>query len=911
MGPGVELRLLLLSVLPAVIITVLMAGYLIDTRVTDLDRALQERGDVVVRQLATAAAHSIELGDAKLLESFVNAALLENDVVEVAIQDRQGRLLASARRDDPALLAVAAGDAFRLTFTVPVHALRNPVASQQTPATVGNETIGMVSIAMSHGLTEQAQRDTFWFALRISAGSLLLAAIIAYRMGKTISSPILSLTAAISRLTQGRLDTRADFPATRELADLRDGFNAMAAELERHQNRLQQQIADSTDLLHRSLVDLERQNRELESARKQAELQTEIKSQFLAHMSHEIRTPMNGIIGFTELIAQTPLSEEQREKLKLIERSAHNLLTIINEVLDLSKAEAGQVTLNEREFGLRNYLEDTVALAAAASPHVPIVLWVDPAAPGCLTADPVRLQQVVANLLTNAVKSTEQGRVVIRVRTIGAGAKLLISVSDSGRGIAEQDLENLFFPFLQLSRYAINHERGTGLGLTIARNIVTRMGGRIGVGSREGRGTTFWFTVPFKKCCEARSPQAVDAAPVALVDFDRVSAQATRFQLEALGYSVRIIASAEQWLCMPWAPTTAVVLQTAGLEDKSGYPLNEWIDQVCSRDVFPVLLLENANERRQSGYRERGAICLPQPVGSEKLRAALRSTHENIVTARGAVDTGAESLPSPFGDLHVLVADDNEINRILLRAQLIKLGAEVDDARDGGEALEMLEIQPYDLVFIDLQMPVMDGLEVIEEVAKRQGPNSFTPMLAITAHAQPGQRQLLLNRGFVDCLIKPITVGQLTAAVTAVLESPDPESFPEYAAYRKHAVTLLERAYGDRAIAITVAKKLFAELPIQLEAIRSLLDGGSFSEAAHESHKVHGSASFCGLEELRRAAKALESKLLDPDAEPGYWPLFDRFTDEIERLLFDSTAILAELSNTTDGQPARDGQQWC
>lgn len=909
LAPGIELRLLLLGVLPAAVIALSLATYFVRNRMTDLDRSLRDRGDVIVRQLATAAVRGIASEDRRLLQDLVTSVLQEDDVLEVTILDKARKPLASARR-----MRSVGNDGLRsplrLTFSAPIL-VRNlePSPGDETdrgfqepvPIVAATEEIGNVTLSMSHDQTLQAQHDTLLFVVRITVAGLLLTAVFAYRIGRTISQPVLALTGTVHSLSKGHLHSRAEFTAYRELAELRDGFNAMARELERNRDTLEQQVADATQQLQQTLVDLERRNLELDAARRQAEAQTELKSQFLAQMSHEIRTPMNGIIGFTELLSQTQLNESQRSQVSLIERSARSLLGIINEVLDLSKLEAGRIALNPHEFQLRSYLEDAVSLVAPRSPRVPVVLWIHPDVPRRLFTDPVRLQQVLNNLLTNALKSTESGRVVVRVHRVAGhhGAALLFSVSDSGSGISARDMGSLFYPFLQLSRYAINQERGTGLGLTIARNIVERVGGSIHVASREGRGTTFWFTLPLTGHYEDSLPAMPPTQSVVLVDWDRLNAQSLGFQLGELGYRSQWIHDLAQWEAAA-VPLGAVVLLNAGsLETRSSQPIAWWLRQVYARGATPLLILETVSQRQEAYYREQGAICISPPLRSETLKAALR-----VAQAADAPVNGEQSTANPpeqlFRDCHFLVADDNEINRMLLRAQLLKLGAEVDDARDGGEALEMLQIQPYDLVFLDLQMPVLHGLEVMDALKKEAGPNTHTPVIAITAHAQPEQRQSVIDRGFAECLIKPILERQVVEAASEILKFPatlPAEAGADRSESSRYSATLLSRSQGQHSLALEVARKLFEELPIQLTTIEQALERREQDEATRITHKVHGSASFCGLEELRRAAKGLESKLLEPKPWEGCETMFQGLKDEIGKLLAQRAEILKELES--------------
>ena len=665
--PGIKASLLLLGVLPAALIGVVMVAYFVNARVEDLDSGLRERGDLIVRQLAAVAVSDLISGNAESLRHLSDTILKENDVIEVEVWNTEQKI-ASSR-----LVTSHGRDSDRLVITMPV--LRPATGESPSEGDLNRPQIGNVRLVLSRRETLRRQRETLLDALWIGLGGLTITALLGYRLGSRISTPVLSLTTAVHALSEGRLEARTDVPANAELAYLQAGFNAMAAELQKNRQTLEQQVQDATRQLQNTLKSLEKRNAELDAARRNAERQTALKSQFLAQMSHEIRTPMNGIIGFAELLGQTPLSDEQNERLRLIERSAKNLLAIINEILDLATLEAGKISLNIHMFMLRPYLEDAIALQMQRSPHLPIILWIAPDVPASILGDPIRVQQVVNNLLSNALKFTRRGRVVIRVRLqkqLGA-PRLLISVSDSGRGISPRDQANLFVPFQQLSDYAIDRERGAGLGLTIANNIVEKMGGHLQVASRPGRGTTFWFDLPITQTNgEERLPPA--SLKVALVDPDRLSRQALQFQLEASCSLVTCFSDWDDFLTsyQPETHGTMVFLKAAAHQGETQTSLTRWLDQANQLGARPVIILPVAESRLLEFYRQYGATCLVSPVPSERLRKLLIHPIESL--AKRATDQRLSS-PDLLGR-NILIADDNEINRILLGAQLTAMGAQ-------------------------------------------------------------------------------------------------------------------------------------------------------------------------------------------------------------------------------------------
>jgi two-component system sensor histidine kinase BarA len=903
--PGIKFRMMLLGMFPAALVGFTVLAFFVRAGNAELESGLRERGDLVARQVASASASILSAGDRARLQALADATAQQSDAVEVAIFD-EAELLATSRRD--ARNRGTGNEKGTVVATVPIVKPQAPnpradVDPAALPAPVtgsAGAVVGKVSVALSRRKIQNSQREKIAYSLWIVSGGLLLAALLAYRLWSRMGSPILNLTAVVQRLSEGQLETRAEFSAEAELAELQIAFNAMAAELQKNRQNLEDQVQQATRRLQETLKSLEKRNADLELARQQAEAQTRLKSQFLGQMSHEIRTPMNGIIGFSEILAQTPLNEEQAEQLRLIERSAKNLLVIINEILDLSKLEAGKISLNIYRFMLRPYLEDAIAIQAPRATHLPIILWVEPAVPRTIVGDPVRLQQVINNLLGNALKFTRNGRIVVRVRLRKKAGqeRLFFSVSDSGNGISPQAMEKLFVPFLQLSEYAVNHERGAGLGLTIAKNIVERMEGRMHVASRLGKGSTFWFSLPLSEQHENPVEPATEFS-AALVDAHRLSQQALRYQLESLGVKVSCFASFDEFIrdYDPVIHGRVALLNAQSLQDKVGIPISRWLEQCKAKDATPILILRERRQRLLSFYRQQGALCLSQPVGTERLRAALRSTRPSVQPESPGRLVKTEL---PRGDKRFLVADDNEINRMLLRAQLSKFGAEILEARDGREALDLSMTQRFDLIFLDLQMPHLDGHTVMQKLRSAPGVNRYTPMVAITAHAQPEQKDALMRDGFADCLIKPIMDNQVVRLIDERLHAGnDPASQPtenlsNTAEAYCHA--LLEKTNGNRKLASTVAARLFQELPEQLQGIEAALTSQEYETARRLTHLVHGSAAFCGLNTLRKAAADLESGIIRSEAAQRLLELKGALAQEIRQLTAQQEAILDGLS---------------
>jgi two-component system sensor histidine kinase BarA len=864
---GIEFRLIVLGLVPAAFFLFLLTAQFIQTGTDELDRGLRQRGTDLAQRLAAAAESGVLTGNRSRLQNLAADMLREDDVVGAGIFDRTGNRLVLAERD-----SVGPRTDRHLEFIEPVvlgdggHAFRETADSAARDS--GRKTMGSVRVTLSREAIAAARQKVWMAGLAIAAGGLALTALFAYRLGRTISLPIIALTRSVHALAEGRLDERADFPATAELADLKDGLNAMADQLQRHRETLEQQVQQATWRLQETLRSLEKQNAELARARLYAEAQTEIKSQFLAEMSHEIRTPMNGIIGFAELLARTPLSDSQTDKLQLIERSAKNLLAILNEVLDLSKVEANKINLKPEVFQLRPYLEDVVALLLPQAQQLSIILSIEPGVPRSVYGDPIRLQQVLTNLLSNAVKFTEAGRILIRVRPrpFSQEKQLLISVSDTGRGIPPKDLNRLFAPFLQLSAYALDNERGTGLGLTIAKNIVESMGGKIGVASKPGMGSTFWFTFPIPQ------EPAVEPVPitcsVALIDKNPLSRKALQYQLEELGVKTACFASAVEFE-RSYDPREHGTIALFNVTDPTQplLSITSLIEHSKNLGASPVLILPFGDLGIQDFYRTRGAICLNQPVRSESLQKFLLNQSRFGSIAPSVTDGVPAAGGTALHDKCFLVVDDNDINRILLKSQLFELGAKVFVAQDGKEALELIRTTRFDLIFLDLLMPGMSGLDVMKELRRTDDIlNRHTPVIAVTAHARPQQRETILRAGFSDCLIKPVLSDQLVKMIGARLPAEPPmaerRSIPADEPPADFYTAILERTGQNRTLALSLVRKLVQELPQQLREVQEALQADEVKKARDTTHKLNGSASFCGLVGIRKAAAALEDALL-------------------------------------------------
>ena len=523
-------------------------------------------------------------------------------------------------------------------------------------------------------------------------------------------------------------------------------------------------------------AELRETNRQLEVTTAQAEAANAAKGEFLANMSHEIRTPMNGIIGMTGLLLGTGLTHTQQRYAEMVRASGQSLLQIVNNILDFSKIEAGKLELETLDFDLRELLDDFTAIMALKAVEKGLVFncAAAPEVPASLQGDPGRLRQVLTNLVGNALKFTTRGEVTVRVDLESRSHDtvfLRIKVLDTGIGIPEDKLPMLFRKFSQLNISTTRDYSGTGLGLAISKELVEQMGGTIGVRSEDGKGSEFWFTVQLTVPACAPAPQLAHAelqgTPVLLVDNNATNRETLRLQLASWGMVPAEAGDAFSALRRMNAAADAgkpfpIAILDRELPGMDGLALSRTIrdDARLASTVLLLLTSLGSKEENADAARElRLAACLLRPVRQSELLEFLLSA----VTGRSQQNHQRQARPFPAvirRDARVLLADDNITNQLVAVGILKKLGVSADAVADGQETLQALADLPYDLVFMDVRMPVMDGLEATRRIRSGAEPRlahcRSIPIIALTAHALVGDRQICLDAGMNDYITKPV-----------------------------------------------------------------------------------------------------------------------------------------------------------
>jgi two-component system, sensor histidine kinase and response regulator len=562
--------------------------------------------------------------------------------------------------------------------------------------------------------------------------------------------------------------------------------NAHAEEMERRVRVRTADLEATNATLQREIGRRAQVEADLQRAKEAAETADRAKSAFLANMSHEVRTPMNGVIGMANLLLTSPLNAEQRDLVETLCQSSETLLRIINDILDFSKIEAGRLALEVIDFDLTEHLELAVDLNAdfAARKGLELVMQIDPALPRVVRGDPVRLRQIVLNLLGNAIKFTQKGDVVMTVSPspdLADGIGLRFEICDSGIGIPEAVQKALFQPFVQADSSTTRKYGGTGLGLAICKRLTELMNGEIGVTSVPGEGSSFWFTLQLGRSLLDMAEPKIEPCPleghrILAVDDNAANRKLLTHLLAAWRMPHAMAESAAEALAelrraaAAGTPYEAVILDHH-MPERDGLDLAGDIRADASLRRLPLMLLTSRGECLNSVQMKASglAACELKPLHPDKLRTAIGrvlAAASRVMPAPAAEAAPMAGVLPPLGAAQILLAEDNPVNQKVTLLQLRNLGHAADVAGNGLEALAALRRRRYALVLMDAQMPEMDGLEATRQIRRAEaigeaGFESRVSIVAMTANAMSGDREACLGAGMDDYLAKPVTPEEL------------------------------------------------------------------------------------------------------------------------------------------------------
>jgi len=857
---------------------VAMGAYDIVSFRRSMARDLATLAEVIARN-STAA---LTFHDPKAAQDVLAALGAEPHITAACIYDADGKLFAKYQRDPHSAWPIPASpEAIGTRFSHGHLAEFHPIRLQ-------GDRIGAVCIESDLGEMHARLRHYGGVIGIVLLFSSLIAFVLAAQFQQLISVPVFQLVRTINQVAEEEdYSLRAPVMHRDEIGLVVNGFNGMLAKIQQRDEELQRQRDHLEDEVAIRTAELVTTNVHLITAKDVAEEANRAKSEFLANMSHEIRTPINGILGMTELTLDTVLTKEQQDYLLMVRTSGEALLSVVNDILDFSKVEAGMLDLDEIEFNLYNCVGETMKTLALRAHQKGIELAYDasPDIPWRVIGDPGRLRQILVNLVGNAIKFTAKGEVLVGIENRPGATdeiQLQFSVSDTGIGIPAEKQGLLFKAFSQADSSTTRKYGGTGLGLAISAKLVERMGGKLWVESEAGKGSIFRFTAHFKpgvaeeKKAEPLLRERLKEMPVLIVDDNSTNSRILHDMTQSWGMLPVVAYRGSDALAMAeraqqsGAPFRLILLDVC-MPGMDGFEVAEkFRDNPVLRDAT-ILLLTSA------GHPGEAARCLELRISAYLLKPVLKADLLTaVLTVLGGKINQAAALSPSLVTRHslresprkrrVLVAEDNAINQALIVRLLIKLGHASVLAKNGKEAVGLASSEKFDLVFMDVQMPEMDGLAATRAIRQKETiDGTHLPIYAMTAHAMKGDRERCMESGMDGYLAKPIRfsdVEQTLAGLDSEATMPDEktnENIPIIAVDTWNRADTIERLGGDEDLLRELVEIFVTESPKLLIKLRDAIAASDAEAVMRGAHSIKGELSCLGAVAAANTAQKLET----------------------------------------------------
>lgn len=900
-------RMMILILAPTLLIGLLLSTFFVVHRYNDLQHQLEDAGASIIEPLAVASEYGMSFHSRESIRQLVSVLHRRhsNIVRSISIFDEKNKLFVTSNFQlSSSMLQLPDGQLPPKSLNVSrkgdVIILRTPIISESyspdesavTEAKPAGNTLGYVAVELDLKSVRLQQYREIFISTMMMLFCIGIAMLFAYRLMRDVTGPIRNMVNTVDRIRRGQLDSRVEGFMLGELDMLKNGINSMAMSLTAYHEEMQHNIDQATSDLRETLEQMEIQNVELDLAKKRAQEAARIKSEFLANMSHELRTPLNGVIGFTRLTLKTDLNQTQRDHLHTIDRSANNLLSIINDVLDFSKLEAGKLILESIPFPLRSTLDEVVILLAhsAHDKGLELTLNIKNDVPDNVIGDPLRLQQVITNLVGNAIKFTESGNIDLLVEKRSQGnnkVQIEMQIHDTGIGIPAREQSRLFQAFRQADASISRRHGGTGLGLVITQKLVNEMGGDISFHSQPNRGSTFWFHVNLdlnpNAVLDRHSNENLAGKRLAYVEQNATAAQST---LNLLAGTPLTVIYSPSFTMLPDEHYDILLIGIPVISTDTLSMENPQLVRAASMTDCLILALPCHTYVSAESLKKQGVTaCLLKPITSTRLLPLLAN---RSFSRAPELAEGASSNKFP---MTVMAVDDNPANLKLIGALLEDHVQNVVLCESGLQAIDRAKQIQTDIILMDIQMPDMDGIRACELI--RQLPHhQQTPIVAVTAHAMAGQKEKLLSAGMNDYLAKPIEEQKLhnllvryqPGSIAAALPAPTDAVSPKDNKNQTLDWALaLHQAANKPDLARDMLQMLLAFLPEVRNTVEEQLVGEEPPGLVDIIHKLHGSCSYSGVPRLKNLCQQLEHEMRNgvppQELEPELLELLDEMNN--------------------------------
>ena len=891
---GISKQIIIIAILPALIVATILSTHYIWDQFDYISESLIKNGKLIAKQLSPAAEYAVYSGNIELIQPLVTTITNSNPVLRVQIFDKSENPILDiskpedrTKRNDSILDNIFYKEK-QLKFIEPIFVAQIQVNDNEDPlpeilTEEKSIYIGKTVVTISTQYAAEEKIEQIKHGALITLLILLLTTLIVVRISSNIIRPIKSLTRTVRNITAGDLDTYIELNASGELGILESCINQMKDELKDSKTDLEIQLDVFTEELQQTLEELEIRNAELDITRSKAIYANNAKSEFLANMSHEIRTPLSGIIGFTELLQGTPLSAEQQDYTKTVHKSSIILLEIINDILDLSKIESGKVEISSNEFNLIDIIEDIINLLSqtALDKNIELIYSIEKDLPTIIHSDSFRVYQILTNLIGNAIKFTDKGYVYLQVtqgELDNTETSIKFTVSDTGIGMSKDVKAKLFKAFTQADTSITRRFGGTGLGLVISRKLALLMKGEIDFDSIEGEGSTFWLSIPVTPIFQEKIKSELSNTKIAFVCNHFIAKQAfttlfSNWQCHVNDYVLDDLDTSKAIKQINQSfDIVIVLLSNKDLnQDATSIILNKLNFSIPSFLIASTQSHIKLKSLQQNIFDNAVFTSEKTEVIKQKLINALDNSLQAAVTE----STNNESISGhDWSKINILVVDDNEINLRLVEILLHKHRVSVTAARSGTQAIDYASMKSYDLIFMDLHMPGLDGYETTS-IIRECSPGKQPVILALTANALPQEKEKAIKSGMNGILIKPINDLIIQKVINKwVLKEPisnaefndiktNSGSSAENSLEQEKNIFSIDLAKeftgGNEDLAYELFSMLRTELDGYKKAISIAVKNNDLKKLHEQVHKLHGASRCCGTTELKNTSSHIEN----------------------------------------------------